>query len=105
LLPPFREHSRLLALNLRWQWEIQIPELGTSIFVIPRDFVKNELDRYVVLNRIARSVVDECRGRHSEFVHKGNPLTRIYNSGWKGARGPPVQCAMSATADMAHISV
>jgi integrase len=76
------------VLNLRWQWEVQIPELGTSIFVIPRDYVKNELDRYVVLNRIARSVVDECRGRHSEFVfsHKGNPLTRIYNSGWKGAR-------------------
>jgi len=76
------------VVNLRWQWESQIPELGTSIFVIPRDFVKNELDRYVVLNRIARSVVDECRGRHSEFVfsHKGNPLTRIYNSGWKGAR-------------------
>ena len=65
-------------MNLRWQWEFQIPELGTSIFVIPRDLVKNELDRYVVLNRIARSVVDECRGRHSEFVfsHKGNPLTR-----------------------------
>jgi integrase len=76
------------VVNLRWRWEIPIPELGTSIFVIPRDFVKNELDRYVVLNRIARSVVDECRGRHSEFVfsHKGNPLTRIYNSGWKGAR-------------------
>ena len=75
------------VLNLRWQWEVQIPELGTSIFVIPRDYVKNELNRYVVLNRIARSVVDECRGRHSEFVfsHKGNPLTRIYNSGWKGA--------------------
>jgi hypothetical protein len=71
-----------------WQWETPIPELGTSIFVIPRDFVKNALDRYVVLNRIARSVVNECRGRHSEFVfsRNGNPLTRIYNSGWKGAR-------------------
>jgi integrase len=76
------------VVNLRWQWESQIPELGTSIFVIPRDFVKNALDRYVILNRIARSVVNECRGRHSEFVfsRNGNPLTRIYNSGWKGAR-------------------
>jgi hypothetical protein len=87
LTPTFDPGSPTAA-ALRWQWEFQIPELGTSIFVIPRDFVKNELDRYVVLNRIARSVVDECRGRHSEFVfsHKGNPLTRIYNSGWKGAR-------------------
>jgi integrase len=65
------------VLNLRWQWESQIPELGTSIFVIPRDFVKNELDRYVVLNRIARSVVDECRGRHSEFVFLGGAITRL----------------------------
>jgi hypothetical protein len=50
--------------------------------------VKNALDRYVILNRIARSVVNECRGKHSEFVftRNGKPLTRIYNSGWKGAR-------------------
>jgi integrase len=76
------------VVNLRWQWESRIPELGTSIFVIPRDFVKNALDRYVVLNGIARSVVNECRGGHPEFVFSlnGNPLTRIYNSGWKAAR-------------------
>jgi integrase len=76
------------VVNLRWQWESQIPELGTSIFVIPRDFVKNALDRYVVLNRIARTVIENCRGRHSEFVFtcEGCPVTRIYNSGWKGAR-------------------
>ena len=29
------------VVNLRWQWESNIPELGTSIFVIPRDYVKN----------------------------------------------------------------
>jgi integrase len=76
------------VVNLRWQWELHIPELGASIFVIPRDYVKNALDRYVVLNRIARSVITSCRGRHREFVftYKGNPVTRIYNSGWKGAR-------------------
>jgi integrase len=56
------------VVNLRWQWESRIPELGASIFGIPRDFVKNALDRYVVLNRIARSVVNECRGGHPEFV-------------------------------------
>jgi integrase len=76
------------VVNLRWQWEVAIPELGTSIFVVPRDYVKNALDRYVVLNRIARSVLENCRGRHSEFVftREGSPVTHIYNSGWKGAR-------------------
>jgi integrase len=76
------------VVKLRWQWELQIPELGTSIFVIPRDYVKNALDRYVVLNRIARSVIASCRGRHPQFVFtcKGNPVTHIYNSGWKAAR-------------------
>ena len=38
----------------------QIDELPTVI--IPRDFVKNGLDRYVVQIRIARSVIESCRG-------------------------------------------
>ena len=76
------------VVNLRWQWESHIPELGASIFVIPRDYVKNALDRFVVLNRTARSVIASCRGRHREFVftREGSPVTRIYNSGWKAAR-------------------
>jgi len=80
-----REHE---VVNLRWQWETPIPELGTSIFVIPRNYVKNALDRYVVLNRIARSVIEKARGEHCHFVftRDGSPVTRIYNSGWKAAR-------------------
>jgi integrase len=76
------------VLQLRWRWEAEIPELGTSIFVIPRDYVKNALDRYVALNRIARSVIESARGRHREFVFtcEGRPVNRIYNSGWKAAR-------------------
>jgi integrase len=59
-----------------------------SVFVIPRSFVKNTIDRYVILNRIARSAIDKCRGDHPEFVFtfRGNPVTKLYNSGWKGAR-------------------
>lgn len=72
----------------RWKWEVEIPELGTSIFVIPREHTKLELDRYVVLNRIARSIIESRRGKHPEFVftYDGNPVTKIYNCGWKGAR-------------------
>jgi integrase len=76
------------VVNLRWDWEAAVPELKTSIFVVPRGYVKNGLDRYVVLNRIARSEIESCRGRHPEFVFTlaGEPVTRIYNSGWKAAR-------------------
>ena len=54
--------------GLKWAWERKVPELGTSVFVIPGDRVKNAEDRLVVLNRIARSVMEEARGMHPEYV-------------------------------------
>ena len=80
-----REHE---VVSLRWDWEVKVPELETSVFVIPKAHVKNGLERYVVLNRIARSVIDNCRGEHRElvFTHEGQGVTKIYNSGWKAAR-------------------
>jgi integrase len=78
----------LRVVSLRWEWEIKVPELETSSFVIPKAHVKNGLERYVVLNRIARSVIDNCRGEHRElvFTHEGQGVTKMYNSGWKAAR-------------------
>ena len=38
---------------LRWEWEVSVPELGTSVFIMPGRYVKNGDDRLVVLNRIA----------------------------------------------------
>jgi len=43
--------------KLRWDWEISVPELGTSVFLIPAEFggrhensgVKNRDERLVVL--------------------------------------------------------
>jgi integrase len=80
-----REHE---VVSLRWDWEVKVPELETSVFVIPKTHVKNGLDRYVVLNRIARSVIESCRGEHRElvFTEEGQGVTKIYNSGWKAAR-------------------
>lgn len=76
------------VVNLSWSWEVQVPELETSVFVVPRKWVKNGLDRYVVMNHVAKSIVESCRGRHPErvFTRDGEPVTRIYNSGWKAAR-------------------
>jgi integrase len=80
-----REHE---VVSLRWDWEVRVPELETSVFVIPKAHVKNGLERYVVLNRIARSVIEGCRGEHRELVFtlEGKGVTKIYNSGWKAAR-------------------
>jgi len=55
--------------KLRWDWEIAVPELGTSVFLIPADFggrharsgVKNGDERLVVLNSVAKSIVEQQR--------------------------------------------
>jgi integrase len=74
--------------SLQWELEIAIPELGTSVFIIPRWRVKNGEDRLVVLNRIAWSVIDARRGKHAKYVFtfKGKPIRRMLNSAWKKAR-------------------
>ena len=82
--------------HLRWDWEIEVPELGASIFLIPENFggrtknsgVKNGEDRLVVLNDVAHSVVESCRGKHPErvFTFEGKPVGSINNSAWCKAR-------------------
>lgn len=81
------------ACNLRWDWEIQVPELDTPVFLIPRDIVKNKEDRLVVLNRVAASVVEAQRGRHHcrVFTFRAKPIGGIYNSAWKRAREAAAQ--------------
>ena len=74
--------------RLRWDWEVAIPELNTSVFIIPDEYVKNGDPRLVILNRVAQSVIDSQRGTHPQFVftYKGHPVTTINNNGWKAAR-------------------
>ena len=74
--------------DLRWDWEVTVPELQTSVFIIPGAFVKNSDDRLVVLNGIAHSIVSAQRGKHSThvFAYRGKPVTRMLNSAWKSAR-------------------
>lgn len=40
--------------RLQWDWEVDVPELATSVFTTPGSRVKNRDDRLVVLNRVAR---------------------------------------------------
>lgn len=74
--------------KLRWEWEVPVPELDTSVFIVPGRYVKNAEDRLIVLNRIATSVVEAQRGKHAThvFAYRDEPLTRMLNSAWLRAR-------------------
>lgn len=65
-----------------------VPQLDTSVFHIPQEFVKNGDERLVVLNDVACSVVTARRGKHPThvFAHRGKPLARMLNNGWRRAR-------------------
>ena len=74
--------------NLRWAWEVMVAELDTPVFIIPGGKVKNGDDRLVVLNRIARSIIEARRGKHPThvFTYEGKAVLRMLNTAWKRAR-------------------
>lgn len=81
------------AANLRWQWLVHWEELDATTFVIPGSFHKNKQSKIVVLNSIAREVIERQRGKHSQSVFTyphprfGNqPVKRFNASAWRKAR-------------------
>ncbi|HEY2463310.1 MAG TPA: tyrosine-type recombinase/integrase [Steroidobacteraceae bacterium] len=79
--------------GLKWSHEVKVPELDTSVFLVPAERVKNGEERLVVLNRVARSVIDSLRGKHAEFVfvqefakQEPRPVGAMNNTAWKNAR-------------------
>jgi integrase len=111
LLAVMPEHIRRMAqfaintgcreaeiVNLRWEWEYEVAELSTTVFIIPawvqgkdgrlKGMVKNRTDRLVVLNETAKKVIEMCRGQHLThvFSYRGKSITKIYNSAWKNNR-------------------
>jgi integrase len=97
-LPTHLEEMALFAVNtgcrdaetcgLRWEYEIDVQELETSVFILPGSGVKNGDDRLVVLNRVALSVIGARRGRHPThvFSYKDERIDRMLTSAWKRAR-------------------
>ncbi|WP_040615134.1 tyrosine-type recombinase/integrase [Rickettsiella grylli] len=74
--------------RLQWQWKVDIPELNTYVFIIPKNFVKNRQHRLVVLNQQAKQVIESQRGQHPTYVftYRNKPLSRMLNSAWLRAR-------------------
>jgi integrase len=97
-LPPYLLNMALFAVNtgcrdqeicnLQWEWEVPVPGLNTSIFIIPAHRVKNRRDRLVVLNQTAKAVIEKVRGAHEEYVfsYKGKPLKKMCRRAWRKAR-------------------
>jgi len=75
--------------SLMWKWEIAIPELGVSVFDIPRENVKGrKRGRVLVCNTVAQSIIEAQRGEHPEYVfhYRGHPIGTMNNSAWQRAR-------------------
>jgi integrase len=97
LLPQHLVDAALFAVNtgcreqevcqLRWDWEVDVPDMETSIFILPESITKTSTARVVVLNTIARRVIESRRGIHKEYVftYRGNPVGKLNNTAWKRA--------------------
>lgn len=113
LLPDHLARMSLFTLNtgvrddvvcsLKWEWEIKVPELGISVFEVPREHVKGrKRSRVVICNSVAQSVIEACRGKHPEFVFvyrrerikytdeapkmPYRPIGTMNNTAWQNAR-------------------
>jgi integrase len=59
--------------RLRWDWEVKVPELITSVFIIPAytmehggndlQLMKNKEDRLVALNSTVRRIIESRRAK------------------------------------------
>ncbi|MBF0471203.1 MAG: tyrosine-type recombinase/integrase [Gammaproteobacteria bacterium] len=113
-LPPHLERMALYKVNvgcreqevcqLRWEWEVNVPELDVSVFLVPAwimeneetevGLVKNRQDRLHVISRIARAVVEEAREKRPKThlpkctIHNGGACNCAYSFvfGYKGYR-------------------
>jgi integrase len=54
--------------GLRWDWEVKVPELKRSVFVIPPEHYKTNRKHVLILNDTAWKIIERHRGRHDEFV-------------------------------------
>lgn len=71
------------VLGLRWEWEKDLG-IGETVFVVPGRSTKNGKPHYVVLNSVARMIVEKYRGRHNDYVFM-QPMVRLTNRAWRKA--------------------
>jgi integrase len=74
--------------GLQWSWEVPIPELARSVFVIPAEVFKSRRPHVAILNDAAWSIVETQRGKHPQWVFsfRGKQIKRMNNTAWRRAR-------------------
>jgi integrase len=74
--------------GLQWTWEVAVPELKRSVFVIPPEAFKTNRPHVVVLNDVAWSIVEAQRSLHPIWVFpfRGRCINTMNNNGWQCAR-------------------
>jgi integrase len=73
--------------QLRWDWEVKIPEIGTSVFILPESITKTSTERVVVLNSVARRVIEGRRGISETYVftYRKQAMSKLNGTAWKRA--------------------
>lgn len=54
--------------RLEWAWEVNVPEIDRSVFVIPPEAFKSKRPHVTILNDAAWFIVEEQRGQHPILV-------------------------------------
>lgn len=79
--------------GLRWAWEVPVPEVERSVFVIPPEFFKTNRKHVLILNDVAWSIVEARRGEHETFVfsyvapgHKPGRVDTMNSAAFQKAR-------------------
>ena len=106
-LPAHLQRMVLFAVNtglrdsnvcgLVWNWEVFVPEIGRSVFVVPAHAFKPRRPHVVVLNDAAWSIIQAQRGGHPVWVfpYRGRQVATMNNNCWQPARRKSAcnQCA------------
>src|ERR1700730_5488269 len=84
--------------GLEWTWEVVVPEIGRSVFVIPAEAFKTKRPHVVILNDVAWSIIEAQRGVHPIWVFpfRGRRLNAMNNNGWQ-QRGAKRDCPWFAS--------
>jgi integrase len=74
--------------GLQWSWELPVPEIGRSVFVVPPEAFKTKRAHVAILNDVAWSIIKAQRGLHPIWVfpYRGRRINAMNNNGWQQAR-------------------
>jgi len=107
LLPELPVHLQTMALfaintglrdenicGLRWEWEVPIPEVKRSVFIVPEDDYKTAVKHVLILNDAAWRIIEQQRSTKSKdkegskfvFTFEDHRVGTMNNSAWGKAR-------------------